>query len=161
MKQTLIALATASVLGFASAVTAEQELSLAQMDSVTAGGNAAAEAMADAFGIDTMTATTTAASVESLGNVAGQVGAIEIIGSEAMAMSEAAADGVSVAMSGGAGMTEGTLLSDTTSASTALSDAVNLMSMATAQNTSMASEAVLGRNASASSASMSAAALAD
>lgn len=161
MKRALIAFGTVSVLAFSAAALADHELSLAQMDGVTAGGNAAADAFADAFGTNTTANTYTFAQVRSLGNVAGQVGYIERIQSDAVAESDAAANGQAMAFGYGSGRTEGTALSDTYSYTASLADRPALNAFNRSYNNSLASTVILGHTAYSSSAAGSAAALAN
>lgn len=161
MKRALIAFGTASVLAFSVAALADNELSLAQLDGVTAGGNAAADAYADAFGVNTTSNTSTFAEVLSLGNVAGQVGYIEKIKATAVAASDAAADGQAMAMGAASGVANGTGLADSYSYSRSLADNPGLVARQNNYNNTMASTILRGHTASSSSMAGSAAALAN
>lgn len=154
-------LTAASVIAFSSMAAAEQELSMNEMDGVSAGGFAIADAIADAIGNITSSSTATDTSVVSIGTVAGQLGAIHIIQSDASAASASDSDGKAVAASVGVGQTIGSGLSDTTSGSTTSTDSgvVNPMALAGSFNTSIATSVLLGNPAGSASASSAAAAL--
>lgn len=135
MKKIFITLGMASALAFSSMVSAEQALSLAEMDGVTAAGSASAAALANAFGAQTSSFADTFTNVEGGEPIPGQVGAIFPISSTSAAVTEAlaASSAVATAFGNAAGATIGTGLSDTTAASEALADADNLI--ATSANT--------------------------
>lgn len=161
MNRIMLCLGTASVFAFAGAASAAEELTYAQMDQVTAGGNAAALAIADAFGINTAATTATLAQQVVTDVQDGQLGSISQIESTAIAASASAADATSLAAATGSGVTVGDYLSDTVSTSTTYADSLTPMSYAAATNASLASSLIRGWNASASSASSAAAQLAN
>ncbi|MDJ0862652.1 MAG: hypothetical protein QNK18_11300 [Gammaproteobacteria bacterium] len=168
MNKMLVTLGAGTMLVLAGAVSAEERLSFAQMDAVTAGGNAAASALADAFGVDTFANTSTATNVASFEVVLPQLGEVNRILSTAVAASDAGADASALANSGASGVAEGDLLADTSSDTTALVDSNGSnpasttglpMAMSTASNATLASTLLRGFNATSSSAATSAASL--
>lgn len=166
MKRISVALGVASLLILSATVSAEEQLSMAQMDGVTAGGSAVATAIANAFGNVTATATATLATVQAVGFVPGQVGQIAIIGSNANADasaqatgSPAQAGGTAIALGSAAGQTLGSGLSDTVSDTSVLADSISLFAGSASSNTSIASSVLIGLSSSANSAAASAAAL--
>ena len=158
-----LTLTAASIIAFSSFASAEQELSMNEMDAVSAGGSAAADAIADALGMVTATSTQTIADVLSVQIISGQFGKIHEINSTAVAASTSDSDSKAVSAANAAGVTFGTLLSDTISASTTNTDSVatNPFAMAMSNNTSLASTIIKGLNATASSASSAASTLAN
>lgn len=161
MNRIILSLSAASLLVFAGIASAAEELTYAQMDGITAAGNAASSALADAFGVNTSAVTSTLAQQVVTDVQAGQLGAISLIQSNALASSASAADAISLASAAGSGVTTGDNLSDTVSASQTLADSLTPMSMASASNSSVASSLIRGWTASASSASTAAAQLAN
>lgn len=159
MNRIILSLGVASALGLAGAASAAEPLTYAQMDAITAGGNAAATAIADAFGVNTSAATATLAQQIVLGVVVPQLGKVSVIQSTATAASTSAADATSIAGASSAGVTVGDVLSDTVSASATLASSVVPTSVASASNTALASTMIRGLFASASSASGAAAQL--
>lgn len=110
-----ITLTAASIIGFSSFAAAEQELSMIQMDIVSAGGSAAADALADAVGYVTASNTNTVANVISQRLVQGQLGGIHWIESTGVAQSASNSDGEAIGTARAAGVAAGSLLADTTS----------------------------------------------
>ena len=166
MKRTSVALGVASLLILSATVSAEEQLSMAQMDGVTAGGSAVATAIASAFGNVTATATATLATVQAVAFVPGQVGQIAIIGSNSNANasaqatgSPAQAGGTAIALGSAAGATVGSGLSDTQGNTEVLADSIFLFAGSASSNTSIASSVLIGLSSSANSAAASAAAL--
>lgn len=151
----------ASVLAFSAFASAETSLSQNEMDGVNAGGFAIADAIADAFGEVTSAYTNTFANVVSTNLFLGQLGAIFVIDSDALAEASSDSDGQAQALASGFGVTQGTLMSDTESyAATVTDTSVALpFSVSMAFNTSLASTIIIGDTASASSAASSLAAL--
>lgn len=158
-----LTLTAASIIAFSSFASAEQELTMTQMDIVSAGGSSAADALADAFGMVTSTSTLTQADVVSTQIIEGQFGKIHEINSTAVAASTSDSDGKAVSAAQAAGVTLGTLLSDTISNSTTYTDTTiaNPVALAMSNNTSTASTIIKGLNASSSSASNAASVLAN
>ena len=158
-----LTLTAASIIAFSSFASAEQQLSITEMDIVSAGGSAAADALADAFGMVTSTSTFTQADVVSTQIISGQFGAIHEINSTAVAASTSDSDGKAVSAAQAAGVTLGTLLSDTQSTSTTFTDTTiaNPVALAMSNNTSVASTIIKGLNAASSSASNAASVLAN
>lgn len=156
-----LTLTAASIIAFSSFASAEQELSMNELDAVSAGGSAAANALADALGMVTATATNTIADVLSIERISGQFGNIDIIESTAVASSTSDADNKAVSAAQAAGVTVGSLLSDTMSGSA--TDVVSIgpspYAVASANNTSLASTILKGYNATASSVSNATSAL--
>lgn len=116
MKKIIIAATTMSLFAFGAAVNAEQALTAAEMDSVTAAGFVDTFADARARGVETVTdvfAEGESYTVDEL-TVPGQKGKIEVVRSRGVAASYAyAAPGSFVEADGYAtGDTEGTLESD-------------------------------------------------
>ena len=168
MNRMLVTLGAGTMLVLAAADSAEERLSFAQMDAVTAGGNAAAEALAAAYGVDTFTSTSTFTSVESFEVVPAQLGEVNRILSTAVAASDAGADGIALATAGASGVAEGDLLADTDSFTEVLVDSNGSwpgtttglpLATSNAANTTDASTLLRGFNATSSSAVTSAAAL--
>ena len=166
MKRTSVALGFASMLMLSATVSAEEQLSMAQMDGVTAGGTAVAQAVANAIGNLTGTATGTVATVQSIGSVPGQVGQIAIILSTAIADasaqatgSPAQAGGTALAVGNASGQTVGSGLSDTQSGTGVVADSINLLASSQSGNTSIATSVLIGLTAASSSAATSAASL--
>jgi hypothetical protein len=116
MKKLVIAATVTSLFAFGAAANAEQTLSAAEMDTVTAAGFVDAFADARARGVSTETKVKTEAEVYTVDNlvVPGQKGKIEVVRSRGLAASYAyAAPGSFVEADGYAwGETEGTLESD-------------------------------------------------
>lgn len=150
-----LTLTAASVIAFSSFASAGQELSMTEMDIVSAGGSAAADALADAFGNVTSTSTNTQADVVSVQKIPGQLGAIYWITSTGVAQSASDSDAKAISTAQAAGVTAGSLLSDTSSMSTTTTDSVAALpsALAMSSNTSNASTILLGNPASSSSAS--------
>ena len=161
MNRIILSLGAASALVFSGATLAAEQLTYAQMDGITAGGNAAATALADAFGVNTSANTSSLAQQVVTEVQAGQLGAISRVESSAIAASASAADAMSLAVAAGSGVTLGDNLSDTQSTSTTIADSLTPMSFASATNFSLASSLIRGWTASASSASTAAAQLAN
>jgi hypothetical protein len=157
----ILTLTAASVIAFSGLATAEQSLSMNEMDSVSAGGFASAAAFADAFGVDTFAETNTVTDVSSVENVAGQFGSIYDIIASALAEAAAGSDGNALANGQASGVTQGSLLSDTDSTASALTDTTVDLPFATssAANMSVASSILRGYTASSSSLANSAASL--
>ena len=154
-----LTLTAASVIAFSSFASAGQELSMNEMDIVSAGGSAAADALADAFGNVTATSTDTQTHVASSLLVPGQLGGIHWIESTGVAQSAADSDAKAISTAQAAGVTAGSLLSDTTSNSvTNTNSGVGQLpaALASSNNTSLASTILIGFPASASSASSAA-----
>lgn len=171
-----VTLAAASIIGFSSFAAAEQELSMIQMDIVSAGGSAAADALADAVGYVTASNTSTVANVISQRLVQGQLGGIHWIESTGVAQSSSDSDGIAIGTANTAGVAMGSELADTTSFSQ--TDTVGLLgtgngagagegleygglpySMSNSNNNTLASTILIGNPASSSSASSAAALL--
>lgn len=164
MKLTLtLTLTAASLIALSSVVSAGQELSVNEMDIVSAGGSAAANALADAVGNVTSTSTSTVANVIAGQLISGQLGGIYHIHSTGIAESAADSDAQAIGTAEAAGVTAGSLLSDTESFSQTMTNSGvgDPLPSATANsnNTSLASTLILGMPASASSASSAAALL--
>ena len=153
MNKTLITLGMASALAFSATVSAEQALSSAEMDSITAAGSASASAVANALGAATSTFADTYTNVVGGEPIAGQVGVIYPVSSTAAALTEALAQSSAVATAAGdaGAATIGTGLSDTTATSSAWADADGLV--ATSMNTASGLATELFRGASAANAS--------
>jgi len=154
-----LTLTAASVIAFSSFASAGQELSMTEMDIVSAGGSAAADALSDALGNVTSTSTNTVANVISEMLVPGQLGGIHWIDSTAVAQSAADSDAKAISTAQAAGVTAGSLLSDTVSYSqTTTNSGVGALpsALASSSNTSLASTILIGFPASASSASSAA-----
>lgn len=153
-----LTLTAASIMALSSFASAEKSLSMAEMDIVSAGGSAAADALADAFGNVTSATTSTQADVVSVDRIFGQLGNIKEITSTALAASASDSDGKAISTATAAGVTMGTLLSDTMSFSQTFTDnTIPLpVALANSNNTSVASTIILGLPASASSASSAA-----
>ena len=149
MNKTLITLGMASALAFSVTVSAEQALSLAEMDGITAAGSATASAVADAIGAITSTYADTATSVVGGEPILGQVGKIYPISSGAAAMTEALAQSSAVAAAAGNAVaaTVGTGLSDTTAASQSLANADALQAANASVATGIATELFRGASA--------------
>ena len=157
----ILTLTAASVIAFSGLASAEQSLSMNEMDGVSAGGFASAAAFADAIGVDTFANTNTVTDVSSVEDVAGQFGSIYDIIASALAQSAAGSDGNALANAEASGVTQGSLLSDTDSTSSALTDTTVALPFATssAANMSVASSILRGFSASSSSLANSAASL--
>jgi hypothetical protein len=167
----ILTLTAASVIAFSGLATAEQSLSMNEMDGVSAGGFASAAAFADAFGVDTFANTNTVTDVRSVENVQGQFGSIYDIIASALAEAAAGSDGNALANAQGQGVTRGSLLSDTNSGAPevegdpaevfAVTDTTVGLPFATssAMNMSVASSILRGYTASSSSLANSAASL--
>jgi hypothetical protein len=116
MKQLVIAATAASLFAFGAAVNAEQTLTAAEMDGVTAAGFVDTFADARARGVEAETVVFTDADVRTIDEIGvpGQKGRIEVVRSRGVASSYAyAAPGSIVEADGYAiGDTEGTLASD-------------------------------------------------
>ena len=158
-----LTLTAASIIAFSSFASAEQELTITEMDIVSAGGSAAADALADAFGMVASSSTLTQADVISTQVISGQFGSIHEINATGIAASTSDSDGKAVSAAQAAGVTLGTLLSDTISNSTTFTDTTvpNPVALAMSNNVSTASTIIKGLNASASSASNAASVLAN
>lgn len=157
-----LTLTAASIIAFSSFASAEQELSMTQMDIVSAGGSAAADALADAVGNVTATNTNTVANVVSEMLVPGQLGGIHWIESTGIAQSSSDSDGKAIGTANAAGVAMGSLLADTSSFSqTNTNPGVGGLpfSMSNSNNSTVASTILIGHPASASSASSAAALL--
>jgi hypothetical protein len=155
-------LTAASVIAFSSMAAAEQPLSMADMDGVSAGGFGIAEAIATALGAVTATATSAIGTSVSTEQVFPQLGVVNLIQSNALADSASASDGVALALATGVGQTNGNLLSDTVSTSeTATNSGVGALpsSMAMSTNLSLASSMIRGISAQSQSGSTAAAVL--
>jgi hypothetical protein len=161
MKKTFITLGMASALAFSAMVSAEQELSLAEMDGITAAGSASAAALANAFGAQTSSFADTFTNVEGGEPIPGQVGAIFPISSTSAAVTEAlaASSAVATAFGDAVGATIGTGLSDTTAASEALADADTLVATSANTASGIASSLFIGQSSAASAAANSFSAL--
>jgi hypothetical protein len=159
----ILTLTTASVIAFSGLATAEQSLSMNEMDGVSAGGFAEAMATAEAFGVDTFANTNTVTNVEANENVAGQFGSIYDIIANALAEANSGSDGNALASARASGDTIGSLLSDTESMANSLTDTTAPLPFARsdANNVSLASSILRGYTAASSSAAQSAAALAN
>jgi hypothetical protein len=151
----------ASVLAFSAFASAETSLSQNEMDGVNAGGFAIADAIADAFGEVTSAYTNTFANVVSTNLFLGQLGAIFVIDSDALAEASSDSDGQAQALASGYGVTQGTLMSDTESYAATVTDTSVAFpySASMAYNTSLASTIIIGDTASANSSASSLAAL--
>lgn len=157
-------LTAASLIAFSSMAAADQELSMSEMDGVSAGGFAIADAIAAAVGNITSSSTATDTSVVSVQEpVAGQLGLIHIIQSDAAAASASDSDGKAVAAAGAVGQAIGSGLADTTSYTESSTDSgVGTPSaLSAAEQISIGSSVLLGFPAMTASASSSAAALAN
>ena len=157
-------LTAASIVVLSAAASAEQPLTSAQMDGVSAGGSALAEAVAQALGnvaTTTQTATTTTVQAVSLG--LGQLGAIFDIQSVAQAGAASTSDGTAIAVGEAVGATQGSLLSDTASVAQTFTDTTAPLPVAAAAaaNTSIAASILFGFPTAAQSTAASAAALAN
>lgn len=158
-----LTLTAASVLAFSSFASAEQELSMVEMDIVSAGGSAAADAVADALGVATSTSTLTQATVDAQVSIPGQKGAIFDIRSTSVAAAEAAADAMALASSQGANVSQGSLLAETTATTSASVDTLAALPFATTTHTTtgIAQSILRGVGSSSSGVSSSVAALAN
>jgi hypothetical protein len=159
----ILTLTAASVIAFSGLASAEQSLSMNEMDGVSAGGFASAAAFADAFGVDTFAETNTVTDVSSVENVQGQFGSIYDIIASALAEAAAGSDGNALANAQASGVTQGSLISDTDSTASALTDTTVDLPFATssAMNESFAISILRGYTASSSSLANSAASLAN
>ena len=158
----VLTLTAASILALSSAVSAEQELTMGELDGVSAGGVAFAEAFADALGNVVSTSILTDTSVVSVAETFGQLGDIDTIVSNALAASSADADAQATALGQGVSTTVGTGLSDTDSSSNSVANsgvgslpfAINMT-----QSSGVATQLFQGMSASSNSAGFSASAL--
>jgi hypothetical protein len=177
MKAPIVMLSAASLLVLGTVAQAEQDLTAAQMDSVTAAGNAVATAAADFFASQGFAETNTVTYVRNAttlgeneepvpfgGNF--QVGFIPVIDSYAYANSLANAGGGAIAGGTAEGMTMGSGISDTISTTNAVGDLQGVVNAAlpwhaasSASNTAIAVEPIRGLYAAGSSFSTSAATL--
>lgn len=157
----ILTLTAASVIAFSGLATAEQSLSMAEMDSVSAAGFADAQAFADAVGVDTFANTNTVTSVVGQEDVPGQFGSIYDIIANALAEANAGSDGNALASGRGSGATVGSLLSDTESFADVDTDtlAANPFATSVARNVSVASSILRTNTASSSSLANSASSL--
>jgi len=156
-------LTAASVLAFSSFASAEQELSMTEMDVVSAGGSAAADALADAIGVATSTSTFTFADVNAQVDIPGQKGSIFDILATAIAITESAADGMALAASNGASVNQGSLLAESVANTSSSVNTLAALPFATTthQTTGIAQSILRGVGASSSGVSSSTAALAN
>lgn len=170
MKKLIVTASAVSMLAFGVMVSAEQQLSLTEMDGVTAGGIASAVADARARGVNTDTYTSAIGITYTVDSIAvsGQLGTIDVVRSEGEAISEALATsgGFSSAIGMAVGTTEGTLASDVDVRSFADADTTGALipgsrysAFSSNVSQSVASEIVRGRTASANSTSSSVAAI--
>jgi hypothetical protein len=161
MKKLIIAASTVSLLVFGASVSAEQRLSAAEMDGVTAAGFAEYFASARARGVESSTEVETYGDTYTVdtARVPGQVGGIDVVRSEGGARTYAYARGSFAEADGYVeGDTEGTLASDTYGESLADADTTGALRPGSRVSAysynygwSDASEIVLGRTASANS----------
>lgn len=170
MKKLIVTASAVSMLAFGAMVSAEQHLSLTEMDGITAGGVATAIADARARGVTSSTFTSAIGltyTVDSLA-VPGQLGSIDVVRSEGEAISEALATsgGFSSATGAAFGDTEGTLNSDVAVTSFADADTTGALlagsrfsAFSSNLSQSIASEIVRGRTSYANSSATSAAAI--
>jgi hypothetical protein len=166
MKKLIITASAISMLAFGAVASAEQQLSLSQMDGITAGGSFDGLADARARGEYTDAYTWsegTSRTVDEI-QVEGQVGAIDVVRTDGYTESDAYATGGSFADAHGyvTGDTEGTLASDVFQTSYADADTTGVLipgSRVSAysynEGHSNASEIILGRTATANSTSAS------
>lgn len=162
MKKLIITASAVSMLAFGAMVSAEQQLSLTDMDNVTAGGFANTFADARARGVTADTYTFTAGeslTIDEL-QIEGQVGKIDVVASRGRAESAAFATSGSFADASGYadGDTVGTLNSDVILTSIADADTTGALipgsrisAYSMNESTSSASEIVRGRTSSANS----------
>lgn len=159
MKKLMIAATAMSLFAFGAAVNAEQSLTSAEMDSVTAAGFVSVIADARARGIETVSDVVAVGESETIDelSVPGQKGVIEVVRSRGTAASYAfAAPGSYVEADGMAtGDTEGTLASDVYLESYADADTTGEFVLGSKYSAysynkarSEASEIVIGRTAS-------------
>lgn len=151
----------ASVMTLSVFANAETALTETQMDGVNAGGFAFADALSDAFGEVATAWTYTIADVFSTNISPGQFGAIFVVDSYATAESTADSDAKATGLASAMGYTQGTLLSDTESVSSTVTDTTVQLpySSSMASNTSLAASNIIGLTATANSASASGATL--
>jgi hypothetical protein len=161
MNKTVITLGMASALAFSTMVNAEQALTLAEMDGITAAGSATASALADAIGASTSTFADTFTNVVGGEAIPGQVGAIYPISSTAAAVTEALAQSsaVATALGDAAAATVGTGLSETAVASSAVANADALIATSANTASGIATALFRGESAAASAAANSFSAL--
>lgn len=159
MKKLIITASTLSLLAFGSVASAEQQLSMAEMEGVSAAGFADVFADARARGVEAFAQTYTDAFTRTVDEIQvdGQVGAIDVVQTDGLAESYAFARGSFAEADGySVGFTEGTLRSDVVEDSYADADTTGTLVpgsrvSAFSQNFGMAdaAEIVRGRTATA------------
>ena len=165
MKKLVTIASAISLLTFGAAASAEQQLSLAEMEGVTAAGFADVLADARARGVEAFTATDTFAFTRTVDEliVSGQVGRINVVQTDGFAESCAFARGSFAEADGfSLGFTEGTLNSDVVETSFADADTTGTLvpgSKISAYSENFgyadASEIIIGRAATANNTSAS------
>lgn len=166
MKKLIITASAFSLLAFGSVVSAEQQLSMGQMDGVSAAGFADVFADARARGVTATTDTQTDAFVRTIDELAipGQVGRIEVVASDGRGYSYAFSSTNPFAEAEGysQGNTIGTGISDVVETSLADADTTGelvpgsrVSAFSSNFGTAMATEVVRGRTATANNQSAS------
>ena len=163
MKHMTLTLSAAAMLAMAGVVSAEDQLSAAQMDGITAGGIAEAVAAAEALGnTAAFEEVITAAAVVPVDATAGELGAIYTILSEAFTSSEALADDDAYALGIAEGTASGSGDADVFSESLAAADSTAAHSaVAEAASAAVATSVLVGEVAFVSNEASSVAALGD
>jgi len=158
MKKLIATAGAVSMLAFGGMVSAEEQLSLAAMDDVTAGGAAVVTANAVASGVLAVTEVLTSATTENIGSYPGQLGSVAIVQSIGSGATLAASNSNAIAFGSGAGSTIGTLASDVFVTSTAATTP-GMMAASVNNVSSTASTIVIGDVAASVSAASSTSAL--
>lgn len=138
MKRILMTVGAASLLVLAGAATAEQQLTEAQMDNITASGVAFGDAFASAVGADAYAATYVNTLTVSLGPALPdpQFGSFDIVLAEVGVGAEAVTGGIA-ALGVSAGATVGDVVSDTVSYAASIASAPAKLATAMSSNSSI------------------------